>query len=310
MKPIEYRDASPEVRAVFDDIKTTRKVEDVKAPPEAQWVLTGDRGLTYADTVPEGSTLVEGQWWAPDYDGPPLVSFERDLARHLQLGIGDEVTVNVLGRNLTARIANLREVKWESLALNFVMVFSTNTLRGAPHNLLATVSLPAGVPIETEARLGRAVGKAFPAVTVLRVKDALASATAILAKVMVAVRVAGGVTLIAGALVLAGALVTAQRRRILEAVVLKVLGATRRRILTAHLIEYLLLAVIAGLFAVGLGGVSAWVAVTEVMKIPFTFSPAAVGQALLLAIGLVLAFGSLGTWAVLRARPAPYLRSE
>jgi putative ABC transport system permease protein len=287
-----------------------RKVEDIKAPPEAQWVLNGDRGLTYSDTVPEGSTLVEGDWWAPDYDGPPLVSFERDLAHHLGLKIGDPVTVNVLGRNLTARIANLREVKWESLALNFVMVFSANTLRGAPFNLLATVSLPADVSVQTEAQLGRAVGKAFPAVTVLRVKDALATATAILAKVMVAVRVAGAVTLIAGALVLAGALATAQRRRILEAVVLKVLGATRRRIVVAHLLEYLLLAIVAGLFAVALGGFAAWIAVIEVMKIPFSFSAAAVAKALLLASGLVLAFGSLETWAVLRAKPAPYLRSE
>lgn len=287
-----------------------RKAEEFKPPPEAQWVLNGDRGLTYSDTLPEGSTLVEGEWWPVDYSGEPLVSFERDLAGHLGLQIGDSVTVNVLGRNLTARIANLREVKWESLTLNFVMVFSSNALKGAPHNLLATVSLPDDTPLETEANLGRAIGKAFPSVTVIRVKDALEAVNAILSKVMVAVRVAGGVTLIAGALVLAGALATAQRRRILEAVVLKVLGATRRRVLTSHVLEYLLLAVVAGLFAAVLGTFAAWIGVSEVMKIPFTFSAAAVGRALVLAIGLVLAFGSLGTWAVLRAKPAAILRSE
>jgi putative ABC transport system permease protein len=201
-------------------------------------------------------------------------------------------------------------VKWESLTLNFVMVFSANALKGAPHNLLATVSLPDGVPLETEANLGRAVGKAFPTVTVIRVKDALNAATAILEKVMVAVRVAGGVTLIAGALVLAGALATAQRRRVLEAVVLKVLGATRRRVLLSHVAEYLLLATIAGVFAIGLGAFAAWIAVGEVMKIPFTFSVDAVLKALAVSIGLVLLFGSLGTWAVLRAKPAATLRSQ
>ncbi|WP_072396183.1 FtsX-like permease family protein [Hyphomicrobium sp. CS1GBMeth3] len=286
-----------------------RKVEEIKPPAEAQWVLNGDRGITYADTLPEGSTLVEGDWWPADYAGEPLVSFERDLAGHLGVGIGDEVTVNVLGRNLTARIANLREVKWESLRLNFVMVFSSNALRAAPHNLLATVSLPDGVATETEAGLGRAIGKAFPSVTVIRVKDALNAVTAIFEKVMVAIRVAGAVTLIAGALVLAGALATAQRRRILEAVVLKVLGATRRRVLTSHVLEYLLLALIAGAFASGLGALAAWIAVEQVMRIPFTFSVEAVTRALALAIGLVLLFGSLGTWAVLRARPAAILRS-
>lgn len=286
------------------------KAEEFKLPPEAQWVLNGDRGLTYSATLPEGSSLVDGEWWPADYDGEPLVSFERDLARHLGIGIGDQVTVNVLGRNLTARIANLREVKWESLTLNFVMVFSPNALKGAPHNLLATVSLPPGTPVATEAQLGRAVGKAFPAVTVIRVKDALNAATAILEKVMVAVRVAGAVTLIAGALVLAGALATAQRRRVLEAVVLKVLGATRRRVLVSHAVEYLLLAVVAALFAVGLGAFAAWIAVQEVMKIPFSFSLDAVLKALGVAVGLVLAFGAFGTWAVLRAKPAQTLRSQ
>jgi putative ABC transport system permease protein len=287
-----------------------RKTEDLKAPPEAQWVLNGDRGLTYSDTVPEGSTLVEGAWWPADYSGEPLVSFERDLAKHLDLKIGDQVTVNVLGRNLSARISNLREVKWESLALNFVMVFSPNTLKGAPHKLLATVTLPPGTPLAAEAQLGRAVGKALPTATVIRVKDALAAVNAIFTKVMVAVRVAGGVTLVAGALVLAGALATAQRRRILEAVVLKVVGATRRRILVSHVIEYLLLASLSAVFAVALGALSAWIAVSEVMKIPFDLDPGAVLAALGVASVLVLIFGSLGTWAVLRAKPAAYLRAE
>lgn len=286
-----------------------RKAEDIKPPPEAQWVLNGDRGLTYAATLPEGSTLVAGTWWAEDYDGEPLVSFERELAGHLGVEIGDMITVNVLGRNVTARVANLREVHWESLALNFVMVFSPNTLQGAPHNLLATVNLPPETSISAEAGLGRAVGKAFPSVTVIRVKDVLNTATEILEKVMVAIRVAGAVTLIAGALVLAGALATAQRRRVLEAVVLKVLGATRRRVLLSHLLEYLMLAAIAAVFAVALGALASWIAVSEVMKIPFTFSLSAVSTALAVAIGLVLAFGSLGTWAVLRARPAQTLRA-
>lgn len=286
-----------------------RNVEEIKAPAEAQWVLNGDRGLTYADTVPEGSTLVDGAWWDKDYAGEPLVSFEEELARNLGLRIGDEVTVNVLGRNLTARIANLREVKWESLTLNFVMVFSPNALEAAPHNLLATITLPKTTSLQAEVGLMRKLGKEHPSVTVIRVKDALDAFNAIFTKVMVAVRAAGGVTLLAGALVLAGALATAQRRRILEAVVLKVLGATRRRILTAHLIEYVLLASATALFAIGLGAAAAWFAVTQLMHIGFSFDWGAVIRALATATGLVALFGLLGTWTVLTARPVPYLRA-
>jgi putative ABC transport system permease protein len=285
-------------------------VEDINAPPEAQWVLNGDRGLSYAETVPKGSKVVAGEWWPADYSGEPLVSFETELAGKLGLKIGDTVTVNVLGRNVTARIANLREVKWESLAINFVMVFSPNTLKGAPHNLLVTISLPDATPPATEAQMIRTLGRDHPSVTAIRVRDVLDAFSSVFAKVMIAVRVAGSVTLLAGALVLAGALATAQRRRILEAVILKTLGATRRRILVSHAFEYLLLAGATAVFAVILGTAAAWLAVTQVMSIGFTFSLSAVAMAIALAIALVLAFGGVGTWGVLRAPAVPYLRSE
>jgi len=285
-------------------------VERIKAPPEAQWVLNGDRGLSYSDTVPHGSKVVAGKWWGADYDGEPLVSFEVDLADKLGLALGDTVTVNVLGRNITARVANLREVKWESLAINFVMVFSPNTLRDAPHNLLVTISLPPGTPLATEAQTIRALGRAYPSVTAIRVKDVLDAFNSMFAKVMTAVRVAGSVTLLAGALVLAGALATAQRRRILEAVILKTLGATRRRILASHFLEYFLLACVTALFAVALGSAASWLVVTQVMNIPFSFSASAVAMALALSMGLVFVFGGVGTWAVLRAPAVPFLRSE
>ena len=287
-----------------------RPVETIKAPPEAEWVLRGDRGLTYSDEVPEGSTVTKGTWWGKDYAGEPLVSFEEELANQLGVGIGDMVSVNVLGRNISARIANLREVNWESLAINFVMVFSPNTLAGAPHNVLATVTLPKSATLAEEADVARAVGRAYPTVTAIRVKDAINAFGAVFGKMMAAVRVAGSVTLVAGALVLAGALATAQRRRILEAVILKAIGATRRRILTAHILEYLLIAVATAGFAVAFGALSAWVALENVMDVPFTFSWTAVALALGLASGLVVLFGGLGTLHVLRARPVPYLRSD
>jgi putative ABC transport system permease protein len=190
------------------------------------------------------------------------------------------------------------------------MVFSPNTLRDAPHNLLVTISLPPGTPLATEAQTIRALGRAYPSVTAIRVKDVLDAFNSMFAKVMTAVRVAGSVTLLAGALVLAGALATAQRRRILEAVILKTLGATRRRILASHFLEYFLLAGVTALFAVALGSAASWLVVTQVMNIPFSFSASAVAMALALSMGLVFVFGGVGTWAVLRAPAVPFLRSE
>ncbi|MCL4767817.1 MAG: FtsX-like permease family protein [Hyphomicrobiaceae bacterium] len=284
--------------------------EQVKAAPEAQWVLSGDRGLTYSEAVPEGSRVVTGSWWPADYDGEPLVSFEAELAGQLGLAIGDTVTVNVLGRNVSARIANLREVNWESLAINFVMVFSPNALSAAPHGLLATVTLPEGAGLAEDAALARSISNTFPSATAIRVKDAIDSFNAVLQKVMTAVRVAGGITLLAGALVLAGALSTAQRRRIKQAVILKTLGAVRRRILLSHFAEYAILATVTAAVAAALGTFSAWIVVTQVMEIDFTFSPMAVASALAVSLALVMGFGGLGTWQVLRAPAAPHLRSD
>jgi len=287
-----------------------KPIEDLKLPSDIQWVLNGDRGLSYADTVPEGSTVTSGSWWRKDYDGPPLVSFEGEIAKKLGLGLGDSITVNVLGRNITAKVASLREVKWESLSLNFIMVFSPNTLRGAPHNLLATVRLPQGTSPEIETKMVRDIGRSYPSVSAIRVRDAIDQFSKIFAKVMVAVQVAGSVTLTAGALVLAGALVTAQRRRILEAVILKTVGARQRQILKAHAWEYALLATIAAVVAIGLGSVIAWVAVTRVMELDYVFSMNAVSITLGVAAAMIAVFGGIGTWSILRAPAVPSLRSE
>ncbi|MBS0241870.1 MAG: FtsX-like permease family protein [Proteobacteria bacterium] len=284
--------------------------DKVKATPDAQWVLRGDRGLSYAAEIPEGSRLVAGRWWPRDYNGPPLVSFEAELARLLKLKVGDTITVNVLGRNLTAEITSLREVHWESLGINFVLVFSPNVLKAAPHNLLATISLPPGTPIAEEVRLARLIGKEHPSITVIRVKDAIDAFNAVFRKIMTAIGVAGGVTLLAGGLVLAGALTTAQRQRVRLAVILKAIGATRRQIVAAHLTEYLILAAATAIVAIGVSALGAYAVLRWLMKVEFTFSISAIAQSVGIAIGLVVTLGLFGTLRVLAARPVPYLRGE
>ena len=173
--------------------------EKIKPKEGAAWVLQSDRGITYASQVPEGSRLVEGQWWAPDYAGPPLLSFEKKIADGLGLKLGDEVTVNVLGRNITARIANMRTVDWESLGINFVMVFSPHAFDGAPRTHLATLIFVGGGTPAQEGAITRAVAETFPMVTVLRVKDALDAIGSIVANLVLAIRGASALTLVIAA---------------------------------------------------------------------------------------------------------------
>jgi putative ABC transport system permease protein len=285
------------------------KAEDIKAPPNAAWVLQSDRGITYAQDAPAGSRVVEGSWWSPDYQGPPLISFEQKLAEALALKIGDPVTVNVLGRNITATISNLRTVDWQSLGINFVLVFSPGTFRGAPHSHIATLTYPGGAPPAQEAALVKGVGDAFPSVTAVRVKDALDAIGGLVANLVLAIRGASVITLLAAALVLAGALAASHHHRVYDAVILKTLGATRMQLLSAYALEYCLLGLVTAVLGVAAGTVAAWLVTVSVMELSFVFLPQPALVAAFAALAVTVGFGLLGTFRALSQKPAPVLRN-
>jgi putative ABC transport system permease protein len=283
-------------------------VSKLTIPPQGAWVLRGDRGITYAQNIPENSTLSEGQWWPKDYSGEPLVSFSAQEARELGLKLGDTVTVNVLGRNVTAKIASFRQVQWESLAINFVMVFSPNTFAGAPHAWLATLTEPNATP-ERDAEILRKVTQAFPAVTSVRVKDAIDVANNLVSQLATAIRAAAAVALAASVLVLGGALAAGNRARIHDAVVLKTLGATRRTLIKAFSLEYMMLGLATAAFALLAGGVAGWYVVARVMQLKATFLPDVALSTVAIALVLTVGFGLMGTWRVLGHKAASVLRN-
>ncbi|WP_064683835.1 ABC transporter permease [Rhizobium bangladeshense] len=282
-------------------------VTKMNVPAAGRWVLNGDRGITYSDTVPENAALTEGSWWDKDYSGEPLVSFSSEEAHELGLKIGDTVTVNVLGRNITAKIANLRRVQWESLSINFVMVFSPNTFRGAPHAWLATLTDPASTPAEDAAIL-KSVTNTYPTITSVRVKDAIDIVNQLVAQLATAIRAAASVALIASILVLAGALAAGNRARTHDAVVLKTLGATRAMLIRAFSYEYLILGIATAIFALIAGAAAAWFIVARIMRLPSAFLPDVAGLTLVTALVLTVGIGLIGTWRILGQKAAPVLR--
>jgi putative ABC transport system permease protein len=281
-------------------------VEKAFVGPDARWATSSERGLTYATSLPAGSRLVAGEWWPADYRGAPLVSFAADLARGMKLKIGDTITINVLGRDVTATIANLRSIDWTSLNINFAIVLSPGTLDGAPQTFIATARATPG----NEAALERAVTDAFPNVSAIDVRDALGTLGDIVGAIAAAVRITAAITLAAGALVLAGAIAATHRRRVYESVVLKVLGATRRQIAGSFLIEYGLIGFAAALIASAIGTIAAYFLLTRVMHAPWQFLAGTVAITGLGAIALTLVAGLAGTWRALGAKAAPFLRNE
>ncbi len=283
--------------------------DDIKAQPNAAWVLQSDRGITFATEVPQGSKVVEGDWWTADYKGPPLVSFENKIAAGLGLKVGDPVVVNVLGRNIQARIANLRAVQWENLGINFVLVFSPNAFAGAPYTDIATLTYPGGGTLAQETALLKAVSVAFPAVTAVRVKDAIEAVGDIVRNLVLGIRGASLVALIAAMLVLGGALAAGHSYRVYDAVVLKTLGATRGRLIGAYALEYLLLGGTTALFGVAAGSIAAWYVVTRVMNLTFAWLPGPAAAAAFGALLVTVALGLIGTFAALGHKPATVLRN-
>lgn len=294
----------PNMRGRITQVKGVPAAQ-IDVAPEQRWVLQGDRGLTYARDLPAGSKLIAGQWWPRDYNGPPLISIEEKAAQGLNVGLGDKLTVNVLGRDIEAEIASIRQLDWSSMGINFVLVFSPGLLERAPHTFLATVKASPAA----ELNLFRTVTQKFPGISVVRMKDVLTELNSIVLKLGAAVRGAAAITLVAGLIVLAGALAAEHSRRLKEGAILKALGATRRDIILAHVIEYGSIGLVGAALAFLLGWAAAWAMVTVMMNATFYFAPGVAATTALGGVAATLLLGLAGAWQALAAKPAPLLRT-
>ena len=294
----------PNLRGTITAYGGTR-VADLEELPDGAWFLRGERGVTYSAAVPRGSELVAGEWWPADYRGPPLVSLDQEAGEILGLKLGDTLTVSVLGREIEARIASLREIHWDTMGFNFIMVFPPSALAGAPHNLAATISGDA----ERQPALTRALLGAFPSVSIVDVGELISEVGTILDQMAAAILVAASVAVLAGIAVLIGALAASRQARSYDSVVMKVLGATRRQILAAQALEYGLLALIVAAASLALGLVAAWFVIVQVFE--FTWRPDWTVILATLIAGSVLTLGIalLGSLPLLRIRPAAAFRT-
>lgn len=270
------------------------------------WVIRGDRGLTYRADAPPARDITEGVWWPEDYDGPPQMVFAAEEALEMGIGLGDTMTVNVLGRDITATIVALREVDFSNAGIGFVMTLSPNALAGAPHTHIATVYADQ----QAEARILRDVATIGPNITAISVRDAIEQVAHALSSIAAATSWAAAATLLTGVMVLIGASAAGERARGYEAAILKTLGASRGRILLSLALRSALLGAAAGAVAVAAGGLAGWAVTRFVMETEFAFH---LPSALAITLGGALATLLAGLGFALRPlaiRPATILRSE
>jgi putative ABC transport system permease protein len=287
-------------------VRTNGKpIQTARVGHGARWAVRGDRGLTYIGARPEGAEIVSGNWWPADYRGPPLISLDARIARGLGIGVGDTLSLNVLGREITGRIANTRHITWSTIGLNFVIIFSPGALDDAPQTFIATVEAP---PRAEEAMV-RAVTDRFANVTAISVREALAAIMDALDNIASAARATAALALIAGILVLAGALAAGLRERTRDAVILKVTGVRRHDLAVAYLIEYGIAGTAAGLVAAIAGTGAGYFVLTRIMDTNWVVLPGPAAAVLAVAALAVVGLGFAGTWRALAQKPAPVLRN-
>ena len=284
------------------------RAEKLTPSTDSEWVLQSDRGLTYTGEIPKGSKIVEGEWWGADYSGPPLVSIEKKIADGLRLKLGDEIVVNVLGRDIHAHIGNMRNIDWQGLGINFVLVFSPNAFKGAPHTHIATLTEP-HPDTSGDVRIIKQVADAFPMVTSVRVREVMETIGSVVTNLVLAIRGASAVTLISAILVLGGALAAGHRHRVYDAVILKTLGATRARLLAAYALEYLMIGLATAVFGVIAGSVAAYLIVTRLMTLSFVWEASSAAGVVLAALIVTVGLGLVGTLLALNQKPASVLRN-
>jgi putative ABC transport system permease protein len=282
-----------------------KRVDEMDELPPGAWVLNGDRGLTYSATIPAGSEITAGKYWDADYRGPPLLSMEEEVAASIGVGIGDDITISLLGVEVTAKITSLRKVEWDNFGLNYVMVFSPGSLDAAPHNMVATLT----VPEAAKAKLAKAIPPAFPSASLIEVGEVVTQITSLLKQMAQAIAAAASIAILAGIAVLVGAIAASRASRIYDSVILKLLGSTRSQILGAQALEYGVLALLLGILAMALGMGAGWYVIVMIFDFKFAPDYGVLALTLVGGAGITFLLGLLGSLPILAARPAEALRS-
>jgi putative ABC transport system permease protein len=281
------------------------ELDPEKVDPSERWIVENEFGATWLSEQPATAKLASGQWWPTNWDDPnnPRVSLEADAAKGIGAKVGDTLGVIVSGREIEAKIENLRTVDWAGFGANFTVIFAPGAFEGAAFRHFAIARL---TPAQ-EATMTAALAKDFPAVGIVRVRDALAAAGDLFESLAVAIQAIAAVALAAGVAAVAGALAAGSRRRLYEAAILKSLGASRARIIGAMAIEQAGAGLIAALIGSAIGLGAAYGIVTRVLEADWLLNVPLLAAIIGGAVGLFASAGAWAGFAALKSSPASVL---
>jgi putative ABC transport system permease protein len=305
---VERTAAAPElvpmVRARLTQIDG-KPVAQLSAPTErGRDFLEREANLTWAQTMQRDNTLVAGEWWGADDGGGPRVSVEIELAESLGLKIGDNLTYDVAGETIQAKVTSFRKVQWDSFRPNFFMVFSPGTLDDSTGTYITSVHIP-----REQRALLLEFSRRFPEVTAIDLDAILTQVRSVMDKASLAVQYVFAFTLLAGVTVLLAAIQATRDERRYESAMLRTLGASRRVVLQGVAAEFTTLGLLAGMLAAVGATAAGYFMATRLFNLDYTFSFAVWGYGLAAGALLVGLSGTLATRSVVNHPPVATLRS-
>lgn len=277
---------------------------EVEIEEDVRWALRGDRGMSEAALLPPETVIVAGEWWEADATGAPQISFDEELARGMGLELGDTITYNVLGRDITATITSLRVVDYQNFRMNFSSIFSPGTLEGLPRSFIGTAVLP------SENTLLSALAQELPNISPIAVEEAVKQVSTLSNNLAMAIRLTSLVTIIAAIIVLTGALVAKEEQRVYDIIVLKVLGARKADVIKCYLAEYLTLGVLTAGISLVAGTLIAAVVIAQFSFFDFKLLPHISLLITCTALSIIVVLGLAITLRAFQHKPIAYLRNE
>ena len=286
------------------DGRTVAQIKKDTTDQVDRWVLNREYRATYRDSLIDSEELLRGQWVGTAGDSI-FVSLEEGLAESMQVDLGDKVTFNVQGAVMDTYVGSIREVDWQRVQTNFVVVFPTGVLERAPqfHVLITRVASD-----QQAAQFQQAVVRGFPNVSVIDLKLILQTIDEIVGKISFVIRFMAFFSIITGIIVLIGSVIISKYQRIQESVLLRTIGANRKQILTINALEYFFLGSLSALAGVFIALVGSWALARFSFEVPFSPSVGPVVVVYLVITALTMLIGLSNSRSILNNPPLEVLR--
>ncbi len=221
----------------------------IKPDNDSYWVIGSDRRSSWVKDVPEDNPITEGEWWDLTKPEQLQISLDAEVAKNLNINLGDVFTLNIYGREIDGEIVNFRAVDYRDLSINFAMLFNPQFANNIPHEYLATAKFETIEKFDETSMLD-----VLPSLSMIKIADYLSKVTDVLNKVFIAVTLISTVTIIIGLIVISSAIMVQGKVKEYQNLVFKILGFSKKEVILSSLIEFIIIfksvILIAILFAV------------------------------------------------------------